>query len=110
MFNRNNVKVSYSCTENMKSIINSHNKKVTTQNTVKTPPCKCRFKEEFPLEGQCTVENIIYKRVACTSVNFGLHTTGFAGVTFHVLFCYIHVITSRKISIKINVVIDECDS
>ena len=29
IFNRNNVKVSYSCTENMKSIINSHKKKVT---------------------------------------------------------------------------------
>ena len=53
----------------MKSIINSHNKKVTTQNTVITPPCNCRSKEECPLEGQCRVENIIYKCVASTSVN-----------------------------------------
>ena len=41
IFNRNNVKVSYCCTENIKSILNSHNKKVTTQNTVITPPCNC---------------------------------------------------------------------
>ena len=68
IFNRNNVKVSYSCTESTKSIINSHNKKVTTQNTVITPPCNCRSKEECPLEGQRRVENIIYKCVASTSV------------------------------------------
>ena len=53
----------------MKSIINSHNKRVTTQNTIITPPCNCRSKEECPLEGQCRVENIIYKCVASTSVN-----------------------------------------
>ena len=69
IFNRNNVKVSYSCTENMKSIINPHNKKVTTQNTVITPPCNCRSKEECPLEDHCKIENIIYKCVASTSVN-----------------------------------------
>ena len=62
IFNRNNVKVSYSCTESMKSIINSHNKKVTTQNTVITPPCNCRSIEECALEGRCRVENV-------TSVN-----------------------------------------
>ena len=31
IFNRNTVKVSYSCTKNIKSIINSHNKKVLHQ-------------------------------------------------------------------------------
>ena len=69
MLNRNHVKISYSCTENMKSIINSHNKKVTTQNTAIKPPCNCRSKEECPLVGQCRVENIIYECVASTSVN-----------------------------------------
>ena len=53
----------------MKSIINSHNKKVNTQNTAITPACSCRYKDEWPLEGQCRVENIIYKCVASTSVN-----------------------------------------
>ena len=53
----------------MKSIINSHNKKVTTQNNVITPPCSCRSKEECHLEGLFIVENIIYKCVALTSVN-----------------------------------------
>ena len=53
----------------MKSTVNSHNKKVTIQNTVITPPYNCRSKEECPLEGQCRVENTIYRCVASTSVN-----------------------------------------
>ena len=69
IFNRNNVKVSYSCTENMNGITNSHNKKVTTQNTIITPSCICTSKEECPLESQCRLENIIYKCVVSTSVN-----------------------------------------
>ena len=33
LFNKNNVKVSYSCMDNMQSIINKHNKKVTSIDT-----------------------------------------------------------------------------
>ena len=69
IFDRNNVRVSYSCTEDMKSIINSYNRNVTTQNTVITPPCNCRSKKECSLEVQCRVENIISKCVTSTSIN-----------------------------------------
>ena len=31
MFNKNNVKISYSCIANIKSIINMHNKEVLTE-------------------------------------------------------------------------------
>ena len=43
IFNRNNVKVSYSCMPNMKTIINAHNKKVTSEDTqsAATRTCDC---------------------------------------------------------------------
>ena len=61
IFNRNTVKVSYSCTENITKIIKSHNKNVTN-NIVKTPlPCNCRVKSDCPMDGKCRNENSIYK-------------------------------------------------
>ena len=44
-FNRNNVKNSYSCTENMSSFILSHNKKLSNSRTGNIKPCK----DECPL-------------------------------------------------------------
>ena len=48
-FNRNTVKVSYSCTANVGSIIKSHNKKVTNAENMQTKRCNCRKKQECPL-------------------------------------------------------------
>ena len=62
VFNRNNVKVSYSCMENVRSIINSHNKKLSTKKVNNEDPlCKCDTKEECPLDGKCCTESIVYK-------------------------------------------------
>ncbi|XP_057301871.1 uncharacterized protein LOC130636231 [Hydractinia symbiolongicarpus] len=61
VFNKNNVKVSYSCTENVKSIINSHNKKVSSKQIIDTPTCNCRVKRTCPLQGNCRVQSVIYK-------------------------------------------------
>ena len=44
IFNRNTVKVSYSCTENISSIISSHKKKLIKNNAPNTKPCNCRNK------------------------------------------------------------------
>ena len=60
MFNRNNVKISYSYTENVKSIINSHNKKISVKKTVEKLECNCRKKEECPLDGDCRTRSIVY--------------------------------------------------
>ena len=66
IFNRNNVKVSYCCTQNVGNIIKSHNKKLINSNNHHAQPCNCRKEEDCPLEGKCRTENIIYKCVVST--------------------------------------------
>lgn len=61
LFNKNNIKVSYSCMENMATIIKSHNSKVSKSDTPVTASCNCRRKPECPLEGNCQVTSVIYK-------------------------------------------------
>ena len=61
IFNRNTVKVSYSCTQNMSSMIKSYNKKVIYKDVKELKSCNCRVKSECPLNGQCQVTDIIYK-------------------------------------------------
>ena len=64
LFNRNNIKVSYSCTKNIKSIIQSHNKKILQGNdndAWSVPKCNCRLKDSCPLNGSCLVERSIYQ-------------------------------------------------
>ena len=64
IFNRNTVKVSYCCTQNVANIIKSHNKKLISPSNQKKLSCNCRNKKECPLDGKCRSENIIYKCVA----------------------------------------------
>ena len=64
IFNKNTVKVSYCCTQNVASIIKSHNKKLINTSIKNTLPCNCRKKHECPLDGKCRAENIVYKCVA----------------------------------------------
>ena len=62
LFNRNSVKISYSCMPNVKSIINKHNKTVLdppTNNSERT--CNCINKEKCPLLEKCLTNNIMYK-------------------------------------------------
>ena len=63
IFNRNTVKVSYSCIKYIKSIINCHNKKVLHQNRPcpNEQRCNCIRKELCPLNGNCQAENIVYE-------------------------------------------------
>ena len=61
LFNRNNVKISYSCTKNMKSIITDHNKSILNPSKQSQEGCNCRNKNNCPLDGKCLSENIIYK-------------------------------------------------
>ena len=62
-FNRNTVKVSYSSTPSVGSIIKSRNKKLTNAEKKQTKHCNGRKKQEFPLEGKYRSEDIIYKYV-----------------------------------------------
>ena len=65
LINRNNVKLSYSCMQNVQQIITSHNKAVLNKTNTNTPQqsktCNCRGKEPCPLDGHCLDECVVYK-------------------------------------------------
>ena len=61
IFNRNTVKVSYSCTENIAQIIKKHNKVITSEKRPTQPECNCRTKSTCPLNGNCLATNVIYQ-------------------------------------------------
>ena len=60
IFNKNTVKISYSCTRNVKSIISGHNKQILHPK----PPqygCNCRDKNNCPLDNKCLTPQIVYQ-------------------------------------------------
>ena len=62
IFNRNTLKVSYSCTENMSQIIKKHNKRITNTTDKSTnPACNCRIKTKCPLNRNCLQPSVIYQ-------------------------------------------------
>ena len=67
IFNKNTLKVSYSCMPNLKAKIDGHNKKILEN----TPPpitklCNCLKKENCPMRGACLTENVLYyARISC---------------------------------------------
>ena len=70
LFNRNNVKLSYSCTKNIKSIITSHNQKLLNpMNNTNQRQCSCpkTRADNCPLGGKCLNSNIIYSSKIVTS-------------------------------------------
>ena len=68
VFNRNTVKVSYSCMPNMANIIKRHNARIRDeqQGSDNQPRrCNCRKPEQCPLSGQCLNNNIVYRATVC---------------------------------------------
>ena len=64
LFNRGNVKCSYSCMQSMGSIIASHNTKIlapTPAPTTNNRTCNCRAARVCPLNGMCLTKCIVYK-------------------------------------------------
>ena len=72
LFNKNTVKISYSCTRNIKTIINSHNAKILfPKKSTEQRTCNCLNKENCPLEQKCLTTNIVYKaKVTSNSENY----------------------------------------
>ena len=79
LFNKNNVKVSYSCMDNMQSIINKHNKKVTSIDTKPNAQdqCNCRDKDQCPIDNNCLTSAVIYN----ARVTTGDTTKNYIGLT-----------------------------
>ena len=55
IFNKNNIKVSYSCTDNLQTIIKKHNRKIleTSKTSSSENNCNCRRKNDCPLKNNC---------------------------------------------------------
>ena len=60
IFNKNTLKVSYSCMRSMSSILTSHNKKILAENG-KQYECNCRNKDECPLENKSLIPRVIHE-------------------------------------------------
>ena len=62
LLNRNTIKLSYSCMQNVENIISSHNKKLLNkkQNT-DAKECNCRSNKTCPLDGKCLTSGIVYQ-------------------------------------------------
>ena len=85
IFNKNTVKVSYSCMPNIQQKINQHNFKVmkSTAETTVQDKCNCSGKMgPCPLDGKCLAQSIIYK-AEISDQNSNLETyTGLTSQTF----------------------------
>ena len=67
LFNRNRLKLSYSCVGSLKSKIAAHNRRILhpAQVLENLGSCNCRVKNECPMNGHCVWESIIYKAEVC---------------------------------------------
>ena len=96
VFNKNNVKVSYSCMPNMGSIIKNHNKKILNNNSTSQNRCNCRKKDQCPLDNNCLITSVIYKaNVTTDKDNTGKNYIGLTEGTFKQRYTQ-HNLTFRK--------------
>ena len=70
IFNKNKVKVSYSCMSNMSSIILSHNKRLSWPRNIEHG-CNCRTSENCPLQNQCLAPGLTYQADVENNPNIG---------------------------------------
>ena len=70
IFNRNTVKISYSCMPNLKQKIDGHNKS-TLRKTNAVPPKTCNYRQpaHCPLDGNCLKSAVIYQAIVATEDN-----------------------------------------
>ena len=70
IFKRNTIKISYSCMNNTKQIIDNHNKRIlnsskhrdkSTDNPVDNKSCNWRQRNTRPLNGNCLQSSVIYQ-------------------------------------------------
>ena len=85
IFNKNNIKVSYSCTDNLQTLIKKHNRKILE--TSKTPStennCSYRKKYDCPLKNNCLTSSVVYNaNVTTESDTTGKNYIGLTEGTF----------------------------
>ena len=89
IFNRNTIKISYSCMNNTKQIIDNHNKRllnpsgntsVPADNTKSNKTCNCRQKNACPLNGSCLQSCVVYQATVTRNDNNTAET--YIGLTY----------------------------
>ena len=69
VFNRNNVKASYSCTSNLRNLIKQHNANILNETrNANSDGCNCRKRNSCPLDGACLASGIVYKATVTTNI------------------------------------------
>jgi len=69
IFNKNTIKLSYSCMPNVKNTIANHNHKILNSNTQKdrsNATCNCNNKTNCPLNGKCLTKSVVYRATIST--------------------------------------------
>ena len=65
LFNKDNVKISYCTTQNIKRIIDAHNRKLLAGEKTDDLPQQCNClrsrRDNCPLQGKCLTKNLIYR-------------------------------------------------
>ena len=70
IFNRNTLKLSYSCMSNVKTIISNHNKaQINKSDPTNDSNCNCWNSSTCPMDGKCNDQNIIYQAEVTTSTS-----------------------------------------
>ena len=85
IFNKNNIKVSYSCTDNLQTIIKKHNRKIleTSKKPSTEKNCNCRKKNDCPLKNNCLTSSVVYNaNVTTESDTIGKNYIGLTKETF----------------------------
>jgi len=67
IFNKNTIKLSYSCCPNVNNIISKHNKvTLSTDKNIQTT-CNCRTNTVCPLQGRCLTKSSVYQATVTTT-------------------------------------------
>ena len=79
IFNRNTVKISYSCMPNVKTIIEGNNKKIlrNSEDPIPEKKCSCPKNATCPLDGECLASDIVYR----ATVTCGNKVETYVGLT-----------------------------
>ena len=79
IFNKNTVKLSYSCTTNMDNIVKAHNAKTLSkdENPGDAKDCNCRDRTACPVANKCLTTNVVYK----ATVKYEDKTQYYVGMT-----------------------------
>ena len=96
IFNRNTLKVSYSCSPNIASIIKGHNARIL--NPPEKKRCNCRNKSTCPLDGDCNASEIVYEATV-QSTRGPMSYIGISETSFKTRF-YNHTSTFRNPAYK----------